>query len=141
VTVCAGVKTEIRWKLRAQRRRILIDGLEEWRSPTIDRQPKHVRPVVVTGEIMAELHLDAELEIQVGIQDVLRLTVEWSCEYASVGTNNHRTAANVGAPQEFLVIRSSMTPEALITKAFDICAKALAIVREISAIDTLILGK
>ncbi len=53
---------------RAERDRIVVHAVK-LRRGAIDMHLENVRPVVVAGKVVAQLHLNAEVEIAFGVED------------------------------------------------------------------------
>jgi len=61
---------------------------------------ENIRPVVVSGKVVPQLHLDAELEIALRVEDAF-FRAERSGDDAAVGRHDHAAAAAIGTAQEF----------------------------------------
>src|SRR5689334_10572368 len=97
------------WTLLRQRRRGARQELRAvWpvhrvdvRRRAVDVQLENVRPIIVAGEIVPQLHQDAELEIAFGVEDSF-LRAHGPRQDAAVRRDDHAAAAAVRAAQEFL---------------------------------------
>ena len=103
------------------------------RRGAVDVQLENVRPIVVAGEIVPQLHLDAEIEIAVGIEDAFLGAhragddaAQWiddqRCRRSNPGLRRNFSPA--GPACSISIMRSSTVPQAETTNALLICAKA-----------------
>ncbi|MGH6670869.1 MAG: hypothetical protein ACRECV_02700 [Xanthobacteraceae bacterium] len=68
------------------------DDAVDVRSPAIDLQLKKVGAVVMTREVMTQLHVDAELQIALGVEDSLFRSHRTGYDPA-IGRSDHAAAA------------------------------------------------
>ena len=76
----------------------------ELRRGAVHVQLENIRPVVVAGEVVPQLHLDAELQVAVGIEDRL-LGTKRTGDDAAQWIDDQAAAAAVRIAQEFLALR------------------------------------
>src|SRR5947209_5697566 len=84
---------------RERRIRLVVHRIEP-RRRAVDLQVKNVRPIVMAGEIMTQLHLHAELEIALRIEDAL-LGAHRPRQDAAVRPDDDTAAAAIRIAQEF----------------------------------------
>jgi len=73
----------------------------ELRRSAIDLEVEYVRPIVVAGKVVPELHLNAKLEIALGIEDAF-LATQGAGNNPAVGSDDDAAAAAIGIAQETL---------------------------------------
>ena len=93
---------------------------------------ENVWPVIVAGKVMSQLHLDGEFQITVGIQ-IAFFRPHRPSDDSAHRIDDQATAAQSGFRRNFSpsgptlsisIMGSSTVPQAEITKALLICAKA-----------------
>src|ERR1700738_5178284 len=88
------------------------------RCSAIDLKMENVGPVVMASEIVPQLHCDPKLEIALGIKDA------FLGSHRSGQSESRRTFSAAGEGSSSAIICSSTVPQAEITKALLIWAKA-----------------
>ena len=96
---CAGLG-------RRERRRIVVHAVK-LRRRAIDVHLENVRPVVVAGKVMPELHLDGEIEIALGVENAF-LRSHRPGDDARQRVDDQRAAAAVRIAQEFLALGAGL---------------------------------
>ena len=65
---------------------------KDLRWDPIHFQMEDVRAVVVTGEVVPQLHAGADLQVAFGVENAL-LAPQWPCEHVAIGRDDQTAAA------------------------------------------------
>jgi hypothetical protein len=101
------------------------------RGAAIDLKLKDVGAIVVPGEIVPQLHADAEIEIAIGIEDAF-FGAHRTGDDLAVGSDDHAAAATVGVAQEALALGAwlKLADDILVHRAASRNDKGFAHLRE-----------